>query len=282
MELQQLESDKQEIITLFRKNVKGVDIRLEGLNTNHSGKEGYWLENKMGLKHNAKNEPDMNGYEMKTASSKTSLGDYSASEYAFSGKNKRHGINALNNWTDEEVKFSRSDFIRTFGNPNEKKNNRYSWSGKCVPTYNTWNSNGQMLVITEKKEIIIYYSFAKDTRNSTNSSTNSSSSSIKTELPEFLKCDKLVVIALWKVDKMKPHIENKFNKKGIFICKKIGNIYEKICFGKAFDFDYVLECIKNKKIIFDSGMNEGNSRNYSMFRGSSSSFWHELITEEYS
>jgi len=78
---------------------------------------------------------------------------------------------------------------------------------------------------------------------------------------------------------MKTHIDNKYDKKGFFICKKIGNTYEKICFGKAFNFEYFIECIKNKKIIFDSGMYDGNSRNYSQFRGSC--FWNELITEEY-
>jgi len=78
---------------------------------------------------------------------------------------------------------------------------------------------------------------------------------------------------------MKPHIDNKFDKKGFFICKKIGSTYEKICFGRAFNFEYFIECIKNKKIIFDSGMYDGNSRNYSQFRGSC--FWNELIMEEY-
>ena len=87
------------------------------------------------------------------------------------------------------------------------------------------------------------------------------------------------MIAIWKAEKMKPHIENKFNKKGFFICKKIEDKYNKICFGKTFDFEYFIECIKNKKIIFDSGMYEGNSRNYSQFRGSE--FWNELIIEEY-
>ena len=57
--------DKQEIITLFNNNVKGCEISLEGQNINHDGKEGYWLETKMGIKHNKKNEPDINGYEMK-------------------------------------------------------------------------------------------------------------------------------------------------------------------------------------------------------------------------
>ena len=158
------------------------------------------------------------------------------------------------------------NFIKTFGNPNPNKENRYSWSGSCVPIYNSWNSNGQLLTINENNDIIIYYSFSNDTR------------SKKIDFPLFLHNDN-IVIALWKSSKMKPHIDNKFDKKGFFICKKIGNTYEKICFGKAFNFEYFIECIKNKKIIFDSGMYDGNSRNYSQFRGSC--FWNELITEEY-
>jgi hypothetical protein len=254
--------DKQYIISLFTTNVKGVEICLEG-NVNHDGKEGHWLEQKMGIKHNAKNEPDINGYEMKKFSNKITLGDFSASEYVFS--KKRHSINELNNWTEVE-KMDRTTYIRTFGNPNPKKNNRYSWSGSCVPIYGSWNSNGQMLSVTETNDIVAYYSFSKDTR------------SIKTDFPTFLHQD-TIVIALWKSSKMKPHIDNKFNKKGFFMCKKISNTYEKICFGKSFNFEYFIECIKNKKVIFDSGMYDGNSRNYSQFRGSF--FWNELITEEY-
>jgi hypothetical protein len=261
----EVDPDKQYIITLFNNNVKGVDICSEGENKKHCGKEGHWLETKMGIKHNAKNEPDINGYEMKKSSRKITLGDFTASEYVFSEKNKRNQINSLNNWTDE-IKLSRSDFIRTFGNPNPNKNNRNSWSGKCVPTYNNWNSNGQTLTINEHHDIIIYYSYSKDTR------------CIKIDFPLFLQNDN-IAIAVWTSAKMKPHIDKKFNNKGFFICKKIDNKYEKICFGRAFNFEYFIECIKNKKIIFDSGMYDGNSRNYSHFRGSC--FWDELIIEEY-
>lgn len=257
--------DKQNIITYFNTRVKGVEICLDGQNINHCGKEGHWLEKQMGIKHNAKNEPDINGYEMKKSSKKITLGDFSASEYAFSKKNKRNCINMYNNWTDE-IEISRSEFIKTFGNPNPLKNNRYSWSGSCVPTYDNWNSNGQRLTINENNDIIIVYSFSHDTR------------SVKNDFPVFLQNDN-IVIALWKSEKMKPHIDNKFNVKGFFMCKKRNNTYEKICFGKAFNFECFIECIKNKKIIFDSGMYDGNSRNYSQFRGSD--FWNDLIVEEY-
>jgi hypothetical protein len=87
------------------------------------------------------------------------------------------------------------------------------------------------------------------------------------------------MIALWREDKMRKHIDTKFNNKGFFICKKVDDKYEKICFGKPFNFDHFISCLKKKKIIFDSGMYQGNARNYSHFRGSS--FWEELITEEY-
>jgi hypothetical protein len=38
----------------------------------------------MGIKHNSINGPDINGYEMKKYSTKTTLGDFSACEYVFS------------------------------------------------------------------------------------------------------------------------------------------------------------------------------------------------------
>lgn len=267
-ELFPIETDKQQIIDLFNNNVKGIEICVSNQNTKHCGKEGHWLETRMGLKHNSKNEPDLNGYEMKKFAPKITLGDFSASEYAFTTKTKRNCINELNGWTDDQV-LSRNEFIRIFGNPNTNKNNRYSWSGVCVPSYNNWNQNGQLLTINNNDDIIIYYSYSNDKR----------SESIKDNIPSFLKQLDKYVIAIWKCEKIKPHINNKFNKKGFFMCKKINNKYEKICFGKSFNFEYFIECIKNKKIIFDSGMYEGNSRNYSHFRGSY--FWNELITEEY-
>ena len=146
------------------------------------------------------------------------------------------------------------------------KNDRYSWSGTCVPKYNIWNSNGQTLTIAENNDIIAYYSFSKDTRQR------------KSEFPDHLKRDD-IVIAIWKNENMKTKIENKFNQKGFFICNKLINTYDKIYFGKPFTFEYFIECIKNKSIIFDSGMYDGNNRNYSQFRGSH--FWDDLIVEEY-
>lgn len=78
---------------------------------------------------------------------------------------------------------------------------------------------------------------------------------------------------------MKNHIDNKYNQKGFLFVKRLEINMKKICFGKPFDFEYFIECVKNNKIIFDSGMYDGNTRNYSQFRGTY--FWKELIVEEY-
>jgi len=119
----------------------------------------------------------------------------------------------------------------------------------------------------DNNDIIIYYSYSKDTRD------------IKETFPDYLKKDD-IMIAIWKEEKMKEHINNKFNDNGFIICKKVNNKYEKICFYKKFDFNYFIECLKNKKIYFDSGMYEGNRRNYSHFRANSNVF-ENLIIEEY-
>ena len=58
------------------------------------------------------------------------------------------------------------------------------------------------------------------------------------------------------------------------------DVYEKIVFGKALNFDTWIEFVKTKDIYFDSGMYEGNSRNYSQWR-SNNSFWDKLIVEEF-
>ena len=145
-----------EIVRIFNANVRHIHINLEHYPGRHDGKEGHWLESKMGLQLNSKNEPDMYGFELKKSSSKITLGDFSASEYLFS---KTTTVLDKENRFDGELKVDRSDFIRYFGTPKVEKNNRYSWSGKCVPTYGEWNSCGQMLSVSQNNDICIYYSF---------------------------------------------------------------------------------------------------------------------------
>lgn len=245
--------DKKDIIDRFNKFVRGKVI---DVHTNHDGGIGHWLEKQMGISHNSKNEPDINGYEMKKDSKKITFGDFSASEYLFTKNKKRLTLD-----------MSRDNFIKYFGNKNSKKHNRWSWSGSCVPKYGEYNECGQKLDIDDENNIIALYNYKYDKRNH------------DVKYPELMNGD--IEIAIWLVDKMKKHIEQKFNSKGFFICYKSNNIFNKICFGKPFNFQYFIENIKNGNIIFDSGMYLGNNRNYSQFRASSKSFWSQLIIEEF-
>lgn len=259
---------KQIIIDHFLKNVKNKKINIDDYNSKHCGRYGHWLEKQFDIKHNSRNEPDIYGYEMKKECKKITFGDFSASEYIFS-KN-RQMINYKNNWIlPDENKISKIQFMKYFGQFNILKN-RFSWSGSCIPKYNKWNNNGLILKISENNNIEIYYSYLKDSR------------FCKKDFPDFLQTQKEILIVFWDNEKMKNHINKKFNKNGFFMCKKNknNNMYEKICFGKQFNFEYFINGIKNNKIIFDSGMYDGNSRNYSHFRADYN-FWNDLIIEEY-
>jgi hypothetical protein len=261
-----MDDRKKQIIELFNKNVKGKAIDISNMNRRHAGAEGHWLEERMELQHNSRNSPDIFGYEMKKESKKITFGDFSASEYIYS--KRKPIINETNKWIDENIQMTRNEFIKYFGNANMKKHGRYSWSGKCVPCYGKYNDCGQKMIIDDCNNICIYYRYDKDIRKH------------KKEY-DFLENGKILIV-IWLESKMQKHIDNKFNAKGFFICKKNKDgLFDKICFGKAFDFSYFVKNIKNGNIIFDSGMYFGNNRNYSQFRSSCSKFWNLLIVEEF-
>lgn len=261
-----IDKDKKEIIDKFIKDVKNKQIDTSKSNKKHDGAEGHWLEKQMGLKPNGKNEPDMNGYEMKKENNKITFGDYAASEYIFT--EKKPTIIQKNKWENTSVKMTINEFIKIFGTCKEAKN-RYSWSGSCVPTYDTWNDCGQKLIVNENNDICIYYSYSKDKRE------------VKNTFPEYLKHDDILIV-IWLKEKLSKNINNKFNKKGFFICKKNSKntCFNEICFGPPLCYELFIDNIKKKNIIFDSGMVTGNSRKYSHFRGSGK-FWNSLITEKY-
>lgn len=252
--------EKINIINLFYNSVKYNNILID--KSIHSGYEGYWLEKKMNIKHNNLNNPDIYGFEMKKDAKKITFGDFSASEYLFS-KNKLF----INNYNNINININRTEFIKFFGNKNLIKN-RYSWSGSCFPKYNIWNYNGQIITLNENNDIYIYYSFLKDNRVD------------KNNLPNYLKYNN-ILIAYWNNTKLKKNINNKFNNNGFFICKKKNNLYNKISFGKSFDFDYFIDNYKKYNIILDSGMYDGNIRNYSLFRSTNNKFWNKLIIDEF-
>jgi len=240
--------------TMWKCNVKGKKFTGE---KKHCGSEGQWLEDLFGISPNSNNDADLRGYEIKKESDKITFGDWSALEYLFT-KKKRFTSNYM----------TKNMFIETFGTFKDDKK-RYSWSGKCFPTYGIWNYCGQIIEFDEDNNLCIYYSYEKDKRPK------------KNEFPTFLKKEKKILIAIWTYGKLEKHVNKKFNKKGFIICKKDNSdVYNSICFGSPLDVNLFFEGIKKQKIYLDSGMYQGNNRNYSQFRANKD-FWNSLIIEEY-
>lgn len=246
--------EKAYIIERFNQHVKGKKYICD--NNKHCGKEGHWLEVQMGISPNSKNEPDNCGWEQKKSSKKISFGDWSASWYLFSKNNR------------SDIKMSRSEFIKTFGSPNAEKNNRYSWSGRVFPTYGLdYNYAGQRIRFLESDDLVIEYSYKNDTRED------------KEQYNKKLHTTEPLIIAMWDKKKIENHVIKKFGVMGFYICEKNkNNIYDKISFGNTISFEFFKECIIDKRIYIDSGMYDGNARNYSQFR-SNACLWKSLITE---
>jgi hypothetical protein len=186
-------NDKEIIVEVFKANVRGKSYDKD-VNNNHSGSEGYWLEKQMVIMPNSNNQPDKLGYEQKKDSVKITFGDWSASEYIFN---------------DKQFKLTRDAFIKMFGSPNPKKNNRYSWSGNVFPKYGVeYNYAGQRMCFLDNEDLMIEYSYLNDTREE------------KIYHLEDFKTNEPIVIARWAKCKLEKHILSKFGVKGFYICKK--------------------------------------------------------------
>ena len=109
---------KEQIIDLFRENVKGKSPNVEGRNPRHDGKKGHWLEEQFGISANADNEADLWGYELKNeTTSKTTFGDWSANTYVFTNQN----YSAL--FEGQKKSDKQNSFVKIFGKRNEKNGN---------------------------------------------------------------------------------------------------------------------------------------------------------------
>lgn len=268
--------NKQTIIDLFEKNVKGKYPDTSNSNINHDEKQGHWLERQFGITANADNTPDLYGYELKNeTTSKTTFGDWSANRYIFKTGEYANCFNGSNFHERQD------SFCAIFGSPNPNKNNRCSWSGSPVPTIKGYNDFGQKLIIeTNTNDIIAIYSYSEDKR------ANKS-----TIMPTQLQIENLE-IARWygensptnsRTDKcLKSKLEDKFNKSGWFTCKTDSSgKYIEICFGEPMIFDNWIKLVSKGIVFFDSGMYQGNARPYSQWRANNS-YWDSLIVDRYS
>lgn len=246
---------KEIIIKRFKDNVFGKRADTSSKNLKHSGKDGHWLEEQMGVAANASNAPDLFGYEMKNeTTSKTTFGDWSGDYYIY--KDSNYGI-------------TRNDFLEIFGKPNAQKDNRLSWSGEPIPTVSR-NSphNGSELVINENGVYIIYH-FSMDPRPD------------KAMLvPEALQRDNLIIVS-WSRSLLENKLTRKFSQAGWFRCRKDANgIYNRIEFGAPMSFDNWMILVKAGVVFFDPGMYEGNPRPYSQWRANNQ-YWDSLVVDYY-
>lgn len=249
-----------EIVRRFQQNVYGRRANTQGRNPRHDGASGHWLEQQMGISANANNEADLLGFEMKnaTTSGKTTFGDWSADYYIFKSRKNPTGV------------ISRKEFLRIFGKPNQEKDNRFSWSGEPIPTSQHPSSyNGSTLSIDEMGNIVIIYHYSQDPR-----------SNKSTIVPSHLQQDNLV-LARWSREWIEEKFTKKFAQSGWFKCLTDENgIYDKIVFGEPMNFDNWLQLVRQGIVFFDSGMYDGNSRNYSQWRAKND-YWDALIVREY-
>ena len=243
-----IHSNKQFILERFNENVRGKEIFLEGQHKHHCGKEGHWLETQMGLKHNAKNEPDILGYEMKTGDKATTFIDKTPDYIYLNGE-----------ILPKRNKSAKKEFYDKYASPkNTDKPTPGGWS------INKYNNTGQKAFVDISNNIYIEYNYEHDTR----------------ENKDTLNLNKSPhVIMQWNRDSLKTTIENKFNQKGFFKCKKEGNCFVKICFGSRITFERWLEEFK-KGTIYHEGYSHVSGRGRHQFRAKNS-FWDSLITEEY-
>ena len=261
-----MEKNKKQIIDIFEANVKGQIPDLSGYNKNHHGAEGHWLEKKMGIAPNNDNKADLLGYEMKKPTAKiTSYGDW-CPDVALWNKTKR---NKSKPYPEISVLHRDNEFLKYFGQPNPKKNNRLSWSGRPVPKVGSYNEFGQILRVDADDNIVAYYSFSKDPRPN------------KGALIPTALCREDLILAKWTKGWLLTKLENKFNDIGWFKCyKNNAGQYTEIGFGNPFTYSEWIGLVKRGIVYFDSAMTEGNSRQYAMWRANNS-HWESLIIEKY-
>lgn len=233
---------KQEIIELFHKNVKGVPICLEG-NLAHCGKEGHWLEKRMGIIHNSKNGPDLHGYEMKTGENVTTFID-KAPIFFLDGKEMPKRDKSAKEAYWEKYASKKNTEEKTIG----------GWK------INHFNTCGQKIFVDEADNIAVLYDSTQDKR-------------------EPKEVQEPHIIMQWDAEVLKRAIETKFNQNGFFKCKKVGKTYGKICFGKNITFDTWISAFK-KGLIYHDGYSKLNGRGRHVFRASNK-FWDSFIIEEY-
>ena len=265
---------KQRIKELFDQNVRGRDPSEYVNRLIHAGSDGHWLQVQFGLTADNKNAPDVFGFELKTGSrGKTTFGDWSADQYLFYShlRCQNSSVAASRCKKCSNSVMDRSTFLKTFGAPNPKKQNRNSWSGTVFPKISGWNRFGQKLDVERNGSIRTLYLFEEDKRPDKN-----------LLVPKELRSGE-VTTALWLATTLKKKVENKFKVLGWVKCVRDQNgegPYRGLLFGNPIDFDLWVSLVRTGAVFLDSGMYDGNPRPYQQWRANNS-VWDSLVEERY-
>jgi len=268
-----IDADKKWILRQFFEHLEGKTLK--GATAVHDGQEGHAVERAFGLTPNARNEPDIRGYELKKCSVKITFFDL-AGVYPFS-KNPEAWLNyagesvtalqeelAADAPLKTRTRTIRTNFIRKFGTFKDKPDGRVraSWSGTCFPKVGAYNAFGQTLEVDPEGTIVAFYNAALDQR-------------------VVQGLDRPIPIALWPRAVLEKALQNKFGQKGFVLCKQDAHgVYRSLCFGPPITFELFLDQFRKGIVHIDSGMKEGNARCYSHFRAPQH-FWLHLVQEEW-
>lgn len=255
MSARQREKTKREIIRMFRERVRGRRYT-DCVSSAHCGAEGHWLERQFGIRPNSRVDADYKGFELKADSPKVSVGDWTADEYLYN-RSAPH-LQRING--NKHIYMDKNEFIRTFGYKNDSRDGRFGWAGRASPRYNVWNACGQCLVVCpESHNLYVVYSYRRDCRVT------------RDAVPDQFKTG-YVAIVMWSAHALRAKIDLKWNQNGFFQVRKDGTrrnaAYHELIFSRPFDYEYFVEGIRQRQVVFESGMVENNNRfrNCSKFR----------------
>ena len=287
------DESRQNIIDHFHKNVLGKSPDDSELKTNHKGNLGHWLESNLGGRIDADGNADLNGYECKVESEKTSWGDWGAPYRIFCDKSYKI-FDKKNAYENMWVLVKSLGVLRS----HPRKGVFYSMSGEHVPTYINDETNIGLSLVKKNMDILITYNFSKDQRHNKDEIT-----------PNEFKKDDLLIFKWHGTDasfnafkndvvsndlpidvifegsraslSIEERIRRKFGIHGMVIgLKDKSKRFYGLKFLKSITLNDWMTFFENKDVLYDTGLTTRNKRPYNQWR-SKAKFMRTLEEEIY-
>ena len=284
---------RAKIIKHFHKNVLGRIPDETELKSSHKGNLGHWLESRLGGKVDADGNADLDGYECKVESKRTSWGDWGSPYRIFCDKSYKifNKDNAYQNmWVLVKALGVRRD--------DPDKGVYYSMSGKHIPQKINEITYIGLSLVKEGSDILMTYSHSKDQREDK-----------ERMIPDDFKKDGLLIFKWHGTDEsfdafkedviqnnlpidvifdgakaavsLEERIRRKFGIHGVVIgLKDESNRFYGLKFLKSIALEDWLTFFDDGDVIYDTALTTRNKRPYNQWR-SSSKFMQTLEEEIY-